>query len=167
MSNAEKINEFLDKAGIWYFLTTDGEQPKGRPFRFHMLKNDILYFGTGTFKRVFEQMKKNAHVEVLAVHEGKFLRYDGEVVFEDNDEMAKAVLENAPAMQKIYNEQTGYKLGIKKAFEELICEMDYEKIKVTELCSRAKINKKTFYIYYPSLDDLLAEIQLEYANAYI
>jgi len=112
MSNAEKINEFLDKAGIWYFLTTDGEQPKGRPFRFHMLKNDILYFGTGTFKRVFEQMKKNAHVEVLAVHEGKFLRYDGEVVFEDNDEMAKAVLENAPAMQKIYNEQTGYKLGI-------------------------------------------------------
>jgi len=57
--------------------------------------------------------------------------------------------------------------SIKKAFEELICEMDYEKIKVTELCSRAKINKKTFYIYYPSLDDLLAEIQLEYANAYI
>lgn len=50
MTNAEKINEFLNRAGVWYFLTTDGSQPKGRPFRFHMLKDNTLYFGTGTFK---------------------------------------------------------------------------------------------------------------------
>lgn len=112
MTNAEKINEFLDKAGVWYFLTTDGDQPKGRPFRFHMLKDGVIYFGTGTFKHVYEQMKKNPHVEVLAVNGGNFLRYDGEVVFEDNAEMAYAVLANAPAIQKIYNEQTGYKLGM-------------------------------------------------------
>ena len=29
------------------------------------------------------------------------------------------------------------------------------------------INKKTFYVYYPTLDDLLAEIQSEYAAEYI
>ena len=40
--------------------------------------------------------------------------------------------------------------AIKRSFEELICEMEYEKIKVTELCSRAMINKKTFYVYYPT-----------------
>lgn len=49
--------------------------------------------------------------------------------------------------------------AIHKAFEELICEMDYEKITVKELCERAKINKKTFYRYYAVLDDLLAELQ--------
>lgn len=49
----------------------------------------------------------------------------------------------------------------------MICEMDYGKIKVTELCSRAMINKKTFYVYYPTLDDLLAEIQSEYSAEYI
>lgn len=51
--------------------------------------------------------------------------------------------------------------SIRRAFEQLILEKDYEKITVTELADRAMINKKTFYTYYPSLDDLLAEIQNE------
>ena len=56
--------------------------------------------------------------------------------------------------------------SIKSVFEQMICEMDYSKIKVTELCSRAMINKKTFYVYYPALDDLLSEIQSEYSAEY-
>lgn len=112
MTNMEKVNEFLDKAGVWFFLTTDGKQPKGRPFRFHLLKDGTLYFGTGTFKKVYRQIQKNPHVEILAVHGDEFLRLDGKVAFEKTDEIAKAVLANAPAMQKIYNDTTGYKLGI-------------------------------------------------------
>lgn len=49
--------------------------------------------------------------------------------------------------------------AIHKTFEEMICEMDYEKITVKELCERARINKKTFYQYYDVLDDLLSELQ--------
>ena len=40
MSNAAKVSEFLDQAKVFYFLTTDGDQPKGRPFGFHMLVDD-------------------------------------------------------------------------------------------------------------------------------
>ena len=57
--------------------------------------------------------------------------------------------------------------GIKTAFEELICEKDYEKITVKELCDRARINKKTFYHYYETLDALLAEMQIELSSGYI
>lgn len=57
--------------------------------------------------------------------------------------------------------------SIKRAFEELICEKDYEKITVKELCDRATINKKTFYNYYPTLDDLLAEMQRQLSAKYI
>lgn len=57
--------------------------------------------------------------------------------------------------------------AIKRSFEEMICEMDYEKIKVTELCQRAMINKKTFYVYYQTLDDLLAEMLSELSAGYI
>ena len=57
--------------------------------------------------------------------------------------------------------------ALKKAVEELICEKDYDSIKVTELCQRSMINKKTFYHYYPSLDDLLAEMQAELSEAYL
>ena len=57
--------------------------------------------------------------------------------------------------------------AIKQSFEELICEKDYNAITVTELCARSKINKKTFYHYYPTLDDLLLEMQAELSSAYI
>ena len=57
--------------------------------------------------------------------------------------------------------------AIKESIEALICEKEYNEITVTELCQRAKINKKTFYHYYPTLDDLLREMQIELSSAYV
>lgn len=57
--------------------------------------------------------------------------------------------------------------NIKAAFEEKICEKDYEKITVKEICDSARINKKTFYHYYETLDFLLAEMQVELSSGYI
>ena len=57
--------------------------------------------------------------------------------------------------------------GIKAAFEALICEKDYEKITVKELCDRAQVNKKTFYHYYETLDALLAEMQAELSVGFL
>ena len=45
MTNIEKVNNFLDEAKTFYFLTTDGDKPKGRPFGFHLLDGGKLYFG--------------------------------------------------------------------------------------------------------------------------
>jgi AcrR family transcriptional regulator len=39
--------------------------------------------------------------------------------------------------------------------------MDYEHITIKELTARAEINRKTFYLHYPSLDALLGEVQDE------
>lgn len=58
-------------------------------------------------------------------------------------------------------------LAIRNAFQDLICEKDYAKITVKELCERAKVNKKTFYRYYPTLDDLLREVQEELSGEYM
>ena len=44
MKNIEKVNKFLDDAKTFCFLTTDGDQPKGRPFGFHLLDGDKIYF---------------------------------------------------------------------------------------------------------------------------
>ena len=57
--------------------------------------------------------------------------------------------------------------AIRTAFEQMICEMDYHEMTVKELCERAKINKKTFYRYYPAMDDLLLELQMEISSEYI
>ncbi len=56
---------------------------------------------------------------------------------------------------------------IRKTFEEMICEMDFEQITVKELTERAMINRKTFYLHYDSLNDLLLEMQNEMAQSFI
>ena len=57
--------------------------------------------------------------------------------------------------------------AIRSVFEQMICEMDYHEMTVKELCERARINKKTFYRYYPTMDDLLVELQTEISSEYI
>lgn len=56
---------------------------------------------------------------------------------------------------------------IRRAFEEMICEMDFEQISIKELTERANINRKTFYLHYNTLDDLLREMQNELAQKFI
>lgn len=103
MTNAEKVNAFLDQAKTFYFLTTDGDQPKGRPFGFHMLVEDRLYFGCGTFKNVFRQLTANPKVEVLAVNGGEFLRYDGTVKVVRDDTLLEKVRQSMPQIMALYD----------------------------------------------------------------
>lgn len=51
--------------------------------------------------------------------------------------------------------------AIRSTFREMICEMNYTDITIKELSSRAMINRKTFYLHYDNLDQLLKELQDE------
>lgn len=59
------------------------------------------------------------------------------------------------------------KEAIHNTFKAMICEMDYDQITVKELTRRAMINRKTFYLHYTGLDDLLTELQEEIAQNFI
>ena len=111
MSNAAKVNEFLGKAKVFYFLTTDGDQPKGRPFSFHMLEGDKLYFGCGTFKKVYAQLTANPQVEILAVSGGEFMRYDGTVKIVYSDELLNKVREIMPDIMRLYD-KNAWEMGL-------------------------------------------------------
>ena len=56
--------------------------------------------------------------------------------------------------------------AIKKAFKEMLLEMPYEKITIKELCQRAVINRKTFYLHYNSIEDVLERFQEEQSCEY-
>ena len=58
------------------------------------------------------------------------------------------------------------KEAIRRTFEDMICEMNYEEITVKELTDRAMINRKTFYLHYETLDDLLEELQQEIVDSF-
>ena len=57
--------------------------------------------------------------------------------------------------------------SIRNSFKDMICRMDYEKITVKELTELAGINRKTFYLHYSSLDELLQEMQKKMVEDFI
>lgn len=59
------------------------------------------------------------------------------------------------------------KKAIKKAFCDMIMEMEYPEITVKELTARAMINRNTFYLHYDSIDSLLEELQNEIIEEFV
>ncbi|MDU0968251.1 MAG: TetR/AcrR family transcriptional regulator [Actinomycetaceae bacterium] len=57
--------------------------------------------------------------------------------------------------------------AIHATFKAMLLAQPFATITVTALCERARINKKTFYRYYPTIDYLLRELQEEYTSSYL
>ena len=108
----ERIDEFINKAGVFFLATVDGDKPKNRPLGFHLLKDNKIYFGVGSQKDVYKQMEKNPYVEIVALIETDFLRYYGKAIFEETYDFADSIITGNEFLESIYNDETGFKLGI-------------------------------------------------------
>lgn len=106
-----KINDFLNDAGVFYLATVDGDKPKVRPLGAHMEMDGKVIFGIGDFKNVYKQMLANPYVEIVACKQDMhWMRYTGKAVFETDDKYAEAMLDGAPHLRNIYNDETGHKM---------------------------------------------------------
>ena len=106
-----RVNDFLSEAGVFFMATCDGDQPKCRPLGAHMEMDGKVIFGVGDFKQVYKQMVANPRVEIVAAkQDGHWLRYTGKAVFETDPKYAQAMLDGAPHLKKIYNDETGNKM---------------------------------------------------------
>ena len=59
------------------------------------------------------------------------------------------------------------KQAIKEAFIELMKTNDINKITVTDISKKAMINRKTFYLHYEVIEDLISEFLNDIADDYI
>ena len=112
LEGAERIDEFMNKAQVFFLATVDGDKPKNRPLGFHLLKDGKLYFGVGNHKDVYKQMEVNPNVEIVALVETDFLRYYGKAVFEETYDFADSLVAESDFLKSIYNDETGFKLAI-------------------------------------------------------
>ena len=55
---------------------------------------------------------------------------------------------------------------LKDTFKELFINQDFEKITIKDLCEKAMVNRRTFYLHYSSIDDILEDILDEYTKDY-
>ncbi len=107
MSNIERVCQFLDDAKTYYLATSEGDQPRVRPFGTAMVYEGRLYIQTGKAKAVSRQIAANPKAEICAFHEGRWLRVAGELVNDDRREPKVAMLEKYPTLKAMYSPDDG------------------------------------------------------------
>ena len=108
-----RIYDFITEAGMFFIATTDGDQPKLRPFGSHIEMDGKVMFAVGDFKAVYRQMLANPLCEIVACKpDGLWLRYTGKIVFDDDPKSTEAMYATSPLLKQIYNDQTGFKMKI-------------------------------------------------------
>ncbi|MCR4671751.1 MAG: pyridoxamine 5'-phosphate oxidase family protein [Lachnospiraceae bacterium] len=103
----ERICQFLEEAGAYYLGTTEGDQPRVRPFGTVLLYDGRLYIQTGKVKDVSKQIAKNPKVEICAFKDGKWLRIAGVLENDDNRDVKVAMLEKMPSLGRMYSPDDG------------------------------------------------------------
>lgn len=111
MSEIEKVNDLLTRAEVFYLATVDGDKPKVRPLGFHLLHDEKIYFGVGTFKEVYKQMEANPNVEITAWDGEHILRYYGVADLTKNQEVVDKAFELMPEIKEAY-ESNGWEMGV-------------------------------------------------------
>lgn len=106
-----RINDYLSEAGVFFLATNDGGQPRCRPLGAHMEMDGKVIFGVGDFKNVYRQLIAEPRCEIVAAKkDGHWMRYTGKAVFETDPKYSEAMLDGAPNLRNIYNEQTGNRM---------------------------------------------------------
>ena len=103
----KKTLEFLKKAGTFYLATTEGDQPRVRPFGVATEYQGKLYICTSNEKACFAQMKNNPKVEISAVVGEEWIRLAGEVATDSREAAKTAVLEDNPFLKNMYSANDG------------------------------------------------------------
>jgi uncharacterized pyridoxamine 5'-phosphate oxidase family protein len=99
-----EVGKFLSENPVQYFATVglDGK-PKVRPFQFMIEKDGKLYFCTSNQKDVYAQLQENPYVEVTTSSPTfAWIRLNGKVIFSNDIETKRAVLESSELVKSIY-----------------------------------------------------------------
>lgn len=103
----EKTAAFLKEAGTYYLATTDGDQPRVRPFGTANIFDGKLYIQTGKSKDVSKQLHANPKAEICAFKDGSWLRVACELIEDDRREARESMLNAYPQLRAMYNEDDG------------------------------------------------------------
>ena len=103
----KRVEQFLKDAETYYLATTDGDQPRVRPFGTVHVFEDKLYIQTGKVKDVSKQIHANPKVEICAFKDGQWLRVAGTLVEDERLEAKQSMLDAYPMLQQMYKADDG------------------------------------------------------------
>lgn len=98
----ETIYNFLKNARVYYLATTDGVQPRVRPFGTINLFEGKLYIMTDKKKAVSRQLHQNPKIEISAYYRDRWLRLEASVVEDGRREPKESMLEKYPQLTPLF-----------------------------------------------------------------
>jgi uncharacterized pyridoxamine 5'-phosphate oxidase family protein len=103
----QEVYDFLKQTQTYYLATTEGAQPRVRPFGTIDLFEGKLYIQTGKTKDVAKQIAANPKIEICAFDGAKWIRIQALAVEDDRREARKHMLDAYPALRGRYSEDDG------------------------------------------------------------
>lgn len=99
----KEVLEYLKTNPVFYLATTEGNQPRVRPFGAVAEFEDKLYIVTNNTKKVFKQMLDNPQVEISAMgKDGTWLRLESTVVHDGRREARVQMLNENASLGRMY-----------------------------------------------------------------
>ncbi len=102
-----QIAQFLADAKTFYIATTEGDQPRVRPFGAVAEWDGKTYICTNNQKKVFAQLLKNPKVEISGMVDQKWIRLTGKLAVDSRVEAREAMLEANPSLRRMYKADDG------------------------------------------------------------
>ena len=103
----KEVYDFLKKTGTYYLATTEGDQPRVRPFGTVDLYEGRLYIQTGLSKSVAKQMIADPKIELCAFDGETWLRLAATAVPDEDIRAAEHMLESYPELRGMYTPGDG------------------------------------------------------------
>lgn len=104
MSSISEVVNYLQSAGVMYLASYDGEKPHVRPVGFIMEYKEKLYLTTGIGGNIYNDLHKNNHFELAAMHPSlpmHRIRVSGKADFHVPQDAVEKYFELNPAMKDI------------------------------------------------------------------
>ncbi|MDR1159523.1 MAG: pyridoxamine 5'-phosphate oxidase family protein [Syntrophomonadaceae bacterium] len=99
----QEVCAFLKNCQTYYLATTEGDQPRVRPFGTINIFEDKLYIQTGKSKQVSKQIKTNPKIEICAFNGQQWIRIQAVAVEDDRYEPKQSMLTAYPDLQSMYS----------------------------------------------------------------
>ena len=95
--------DFLKGHNEVAFATCEGNLPKIRVFQIMKQEGNVHYFSTSTQKAIWQELKKNPNVEILAYADNMSVRCTGMVNFNVEDNVKQWIYENNAVLPRLYS----------------------------------------------------------------
>lgn len=105
----QEVLNYLKNCKTFFIATSEGDQPRVRPFGAVCEYDNKLYIITNNQKNVFKQMMANPKIELCGMENenNTWLRVACEVIRDDNLEAKKKMLEDNPELKPMYQADDG------------------------------------------------------------